>query len=148
MHSTAGSVQEYLGSLPDDRRELVGQLRGEFLRSMPEGIVEHMRWGMISYEVPLEASGPTYNGQPLLYAALASQKNHVSLYLMGAYIDESLLQMLERSHELAGKRLDMGKSCIRIKRLEDVELDSVREVLASYSVESFVTAYRLTTTRA
>jgi hypothetical protein len=148
MHSTAGSVQEYLEGLPDDRRELVGRLREEFLRVMPEGIEEHMRWGMISYEIPLEASGPTYNAQPLVYAALASQKHHVSLYLMGAYLDPQLLELLRTSHEHARKRLDMGKSCIRIKRLEDVELESVRKVLGAYSVGSYLAAYRLITTKA
>lgn len=148
MRSTAGTVREYLESLPEDRRKTVAAVREVVKAALPDAIVETMRWGMISYEIPMELSGKTYNGQPLLYAAIASQKNHLSLYLTGPYMDEQLLDRLRQGFATAGKRLDMGKSCLRFKRLEDIDVESIKSVLAAFSVQSFLAAYKITTTRA
>ncbi len=148
MRSTAGTVREYLESLPEDRRKTVAAVREVVNSALPDAIVETMRWGMISYEIPMELSGKTYNGQPLLYAAIASQKNHLALYLTGPYMDEQLLDRLRQGFATAGKRLDMGKSCLRFKRLEDIDVESIKSVLAAFSVQSFLAAYKITTTRA
>jgi uncharacterized protein YdhG (YjbR/CyaY superfamily) len=148
LRSTAGTVREYLESLPEDRRKTVAAVREVVNSALPDAIVETMRWGMISYEIPMELSGKTYNGQPLLYAAIASQKNHLALYLTGPYMDEQLLDRLRQGFATAGKRLDMGKSCLRFKRLEDIDVESIKSVLAAFSVQSFLAAYKITTTRA
>ena len=89
MRSDAKTVDEYLRSLPDDRRHAIEQVRQVILTNLPNGYAEAMNWGMISYEVPLEVQPDTYNGQPLMYAALASQKHHMALYLTSVYSDET-----------------------------------------------------------
>jgi hypothetical protein len=90
-----------------------------------------MNWGMISYEIPLEIYPDTYNGQPLGYLALASQKNHYSLYMMGVYQDPEQEAFLKQGFEEAGKKLDMGKSCVRFRKLDDVALDTLAKLIAS-----------------
>ena len=82
-------MEEYLDSLPPDRREAISAVRSVILDHLPDGYEEEMRWGMISYEVPLAIQPDTYNGKPLMYAALASQKRHMAVYLSGIYADET-----------------------------------------------------------
>jgi hypothetical protein len=81
MRSNAASVEEYVSALPDDRRVTIERVRDVILENLPKGYEEAMNWGMITYQVPLETYPDTYNGQPLMYAALASQKNHMAVYL-------------------------------------------------------------------
>jgi hypothetical protein len=95
---------------------------------------------MVAWYVPLERYPDTYNGQPLAFASLASQKRHMALYLMGVYGDESQAWLRERWAE-AGKKLDMGKSCVRFRRLDDLPLAAVGEAIARTPVEDFVAAY-------
>ena len=111
MKSDATTVRAYLDSLPDDRRTALAKVRTVIRRNLPTGIVEAMNWGMITYEVPLRTYPDTYNGQPLAYAALASQKNHMAVYLMGIYGDDALRQQFEDAYRASGKRMDVGKSC-------------------------------------
>jgi hypothetical protein len=85
MQSDADSVLEHLESLPDDRCAALAAVRDVILANLAEGFVESMAWGMIAYSVPLSIKPHTYNGKPLLYAALASQKNHMAVYLTGVY---------------------------------------------------------------
>lgn len=141
MRSDAATVEAYLAALPDDRREALAALRAVILERLPPGYVEALSWGMIAYEVPLETHPDTYNGQPLLYAALASQKRHMALYLTGVYADEARREAFVAAWEAAGKRLDMGKSCVRFKRLEDVPLDVVGEAIAAMPVDELVAAH-------
>ena len=96
-----------------------------------------MAWGMISWEVPMAVSGPTYNGEPLVYAALAAQKNHNALYLNCAYASPERTERLARAFAEAGKKLDMGKSCIRFKRAGDLAAEAIAEILASDTPEQF-----------
>src|SRR5688572_2209801 len=93
---------------------------------------------MICYSVPLSAYRDTYNKQPLMYAALASQKNYLSLYLMPVYPDGALDKRLRDAFTAAGKRLDMGKSCIRFKRADDLPLDAIGDVVASVPMERWI----------
>ena len=86
MYSEARTVDEYLAALPADRREDISKVRDVILASLPEGYAEVMNWGMIAYQVPLEVYPDTYNGKPLMYAALASQKQYMALYLMSIYM--------------------------------------------------------------
>ena len=138
MHSEATTVDAYLGGLPDDRREAMSAVRDVILANLPEGIVETMNWGMISYEVPLATYPDTYNGQPLAYAALASQKQHMSVYLMGVYGSDEVRVEFEDAYRASGKKLDMGKSCVRFKRLDDLPLDVVGRAVAAVPLDRFL----------
>lgn len=138
MQSTATSVPEYLESLPEDRREAIEQVRSVILKNLPKGIEETMNWGMISYEVPLEVYPDTYNKKPLMFAALSSQKNHMAVYLSGIYCDESLREKFEMDYKASGKKMDMGKSCVRFKKLEHLPLDVIGWAIGAADMETFV----------
>lgn len=138
MSSDATTVEEYLSELPDDRREAVAAVRAVILANLPDGYVETMNWGMISYEVPLEISPDTYDGQPLSYAGLAAQKRHMAVYLNNVYASPALRQRLEQGFADAGQRLDMGKSCVRFTRLEKLPLEVIGEMIAATPVDEFV----------
>ena len=125
MQSDAATVTEYLAGLPDDRRKAMAAVRKVIRANLPKGIVESMNWGMIVYEVPLTTYPDTYNGQPLAYAGLASQKNHMSVYLMGIYGSDTLRAEFEEAYRATGKRMDIGKSCVRFRTLDDLPLDVV-----------------------
>lgn len=139
--STAQTVDEYLAELPPERRTVVSTLRDLIVRSLPHGYEETVAWGMISYGVPLTRYPKTYNGQPLGYVALAAQKNHYSLYLMGVYGDPAREAWLREQFETAGKRLDMGKACVRFRKLEDLPLDAVAKLVASISPDEYIAIY-------
>jgi len=139
--SGAATVEEYLDGLPGERREVVARVREVILRNLPRGYRESMNWGMVCYEVPLEKYADTYNGQPLGYAALAAQKNYIALHLMCAYQDSEMEKKLKEGFAKAGKKLDMGKSCIRFKRLEDLPLEVIGEAVASTPPEKFIEQY-------
>jgi hypothetical protein len=134
----AETPDAYLAALPDDRRDAISAVRDQILGSLPDGYVEEVRWGMLSYEVPLERYPDTYNGQPLSYAALASQKRHMSLYLMGIYGDESNRAWFEQTAAERGAKLDLGKSCVRFRNLDDLPLDLVGEAIARLPVDQFI----------
>ena len=138
MRSDATTVDEYLESLPEDRRSAIEEVRETILDNLPEGYREAMNWGMISYEVPLETQPDTYNGEPLLFAALASQKNHMAVYLTSVYADEQNAAAFKAAYWATGKRLDMGKSCVRFKRIDDLPLELIGEVIKSTSVRDFI----------
>jgi len=137
----AATAAEYLAALPAERRAVVSALRDAVLRALPAGYEECTAWGMVAYVVPLARYPTTYNGQPLCYAAIAAQKNHYALYLMAPYQDEAALARLRDGFARAGKKLDMGKSCLRFKRLEDVPLDVVAETIAETTPDAFVAQY-------
>jgi hypothetical protein len=136
-----GSAREYLDSLPDDRREVVSQVRELILEHLPAGYQEAVRWGMLSYEVPLERYPTTYNKQPLSYVGLAAQKNGYSLYLVCAYRDPAILQRLREGFRQAGRKLDMGKSCLRFRRLDDLPLEVIGDAVAAVPVDEFIARY-------
>jgi hypothetical protein len=134
----AGTVEEYLERLPEERRAVVAAVRDVVLRHLPPGYQERIGWGMISYDVPLERYPTTYNGQPLCYAAIAAQKNHYALYLLGAYGDPAVAEALRDGFARAGKRFDMGKSCLRFKALADLPLDVVGRTIAAVPPERMI----------
>lgn len=141
MQSEAATVEEYLEQLPPDRREVVTAVRDVVNRAMPDGYEEGMAWGMITWTVPLERYPKTYNGKPLGYVSLAAQKQHYALYLMGLYAGAQDEQAFRQRWEATGRTLDLGKSCLRFKRLEDLDLDLVAEVVASTPVERYLERY-------
>lgn len=138
MQSDAATVSEYLASLPDDRRPAIEAVRKVVKKNLPKGYVETMRWGMITYEVPLSTYPDTYNGQPLAYAAIASQKQYMSVYLMGIYGSDELRARFEDEYRATGKRMDIGKSCVRFKKLDDLPLDVVGRAVAAVPLESYL----------
>lgn len=138
MRSDAATVDEYLAELPEERREAVSTVRRVILDHLPEGYDEAMSWGMIAYQVPLDTYPDTYNGQPLLYAALASQKRHMALYLHGIYADPEARREFEEAYRATGKRFDAGKSCVRFRTLDDLPLDVIGEAVARFGVRELI----------
>jgi hypothetical protein len=132
------TVEQYLASLLDDRRAELQRVRRVVRERLPQGYVEGTGYGMICYTVPLSVYPDTYNKQPLMYAALASQKNYLSLYLMPAYGDKKQEQRLRDAFAAKGKKLDMGKSCIRFKRAADLDLDVIGDIVASTPMERWI----------
>ena len=141
VQSKAATVEEYLGELPDDRRAAIAEVRETILENLPEGIVETMNWGMISYEIPLETVPDTYNGKPLMYAALASQKKHMAVYLSNVYADEGTTDWFTEAYQATGKRMDMGKSCVRFRNIEDLPVELIGEAIARTSMDEFIAIY-------
>lgn len=142
VQSSAPTVAGYLASLPPDRRTLVAKVRTAVKRAMPKGYKEAMGFGMICWSVPLSVLPDTYNGQPLCYVALAAQKSHTALYLMGPYGNPTLLAELKVGYKAAGLRLDMGKSCLRFKSLDDIALDVVGRVISRVPMATYVAVYQ------
>jgi hypothetical protein len=141
MQSDAGAVEEYLAGLPEDRAGAVGAVRRAVLDNLPPGYDEVIQYGMISWVVPLDRYPSTHNGQPLAAASLASQKRHMALYLTGIYSDEASQAWLRDRWATTGKKLDMGKSCLRFRTLDDVDLGIVGEAIARFPVDTLVAAY-------
>ncbi len=141
VQSEATTVEAYLAELPDDRRAAIKAVRNVILQHLPAGFTEGMQFGMISYYIPLERYPDTYNQQPLSIAALANQKRYMSLYLMGIYANEDDAWWFREQWTLSGKRLDMGKSCVRFRKLDDVPLDVVGEAIARTSADDFIADY-------
>lgn len=140
--SAASTVAAYLASLPAERRKVVSTVRTAIRKGMPKGYVETMGYGMIMWSIPLSVLPDTYNGYPLCYAALAAQKNHFAVYLMGAYGSKEMLAELQAGYRKAGIKLDMGKACVRFKSLEGVALDVIRDIVARIPADEYVKRYR------
>ena len=138
MQSKANTVKQYLNELPNDRKKAISIVRQTILENLPYGYDEVINWGMITYEVPLETYPNTYNGKPLMYAALASQKNHMAVYLMGCYMVPEIRNEFEKAYNKSGKRFDAGKSCIRFKKIDDLPLDLLGKTIASMDVNEFI----------
>jgi hypothetical protein len=139
--SDAATVDEYLAALPPERRAVVSTVRDLVRRHLPAGYSEGMNWGMISYEVPLERFPRSYNGQPLLYVGLAAQKNYYALHLIGGYRDAGTAARLRAAFAAAGKKLDMGKACIRFRALDDLPLEPIGEIIASTPPDALIAVY-------
>ena len=142
MQSNAKTAEEYLAELDDERREQLSIVRNVVLENLPDGYAEMMLFGMITYAIPLATYPNTYNKQPLMYAALASQKRHMALYLTNVYGDESVEKWFRARYIETGKRLDMGKSCVRFRKLDDLPLELVGEVVAKTPIDEFIEVYK------
>ena len=143
MKSNAATVEAYLQSLPDDRRAALSAVRKVILANLPEGYEERMNCGMIGYVVPHRLYPAGYHcdpRQPLPFANLASQKNHMALYLYNVYGDAATEQWFRKAWQAAGKKLDMGKSCVRFRKVEDVPLEVIGQVIARTPVQRYVAA--------
>jgi hypothetical protein len=138
----AGSVAEYLDGLTAERRDAIEKVRKVILDNLPKGYQEALTYGVLTYEVPLTRLPDTYNGQPLCYVALGSQKHYMSLYLMNIYGDSNAAKWFKSAYKAKGKKLDMGKSCVRFKTIDDLPLDVVAEAVARTPMEDWIRIYR------
>ncbi len=141
FQSKATTIEDYLNELPEDRREGISTIRDKILENLPRGYVESMNWGMISYEIPLETYPDTYNKQPLGIAALASQKNHMAIYMLGCYMVPEQQEKLLKSYKEMGVKPNMGKSCIRFAKLEKIPLDTIVSLIHDFPVDEYIKHY-------
>lgn len=141
MQSKAKTVSEYLKGLPSDRRAALSTVRNVILKNLPKGYEESMQYGMISYGVSLNRYPAGYLGdptKPLPYAALGSQKNYMAIYLMNIYGDKKAEVWFRKAFKDAGKKLNMGKSCVRFKKIEDLPLDVIGKAIALTPVATII----------
>ena len=141
MTSQAKTVDEYLQSLPGDRRAAISAVREVILAKLPEAYEERMNYGMIGYVVPLSLDPAGYHCDlelPLPFAALGSQKNHRAIYLMNVYGDPATEKWFREAWQASGKKLDMGKACVRFKKLEDLPLEVISQVMGRTPVRDYV----------
>ena len=147
MKSSATSPEQYLADLADlaaDLAEALGAVRETILDNLPPGFAEVMDFGMPAYVVPLERYPDTYNGHPLMLAGLAAQKRHLAVYLMGLVgpdAEEFRRRYAESPPGRAGKKLDLGRSCLRFTTIEQVPLQLVADTIARYDVEAWIDRY-------
>lgn len=154
MQSKATTVNEYLKSLPDDRRAAVEAVRKVILANLDKDYAEGMSYGAIGYFVPHTVFPAGYHcdpKQPLPFAGLASQKNYLSLYLMGVYcgcaegprgVETSHARWFRETWAKTGKKLDMGKACVRFKKVEDLALDVIGEAIRRVPAKTYIAQYQ------
>jgi len=139
MKSKATTVEAYLDQLPEDRRAALQAVRKVIVKHLPKGYEETLQYGMIGYVVPLKAYPAGYlnrKNEPIAYVCLASQKNYMSIYLMSVYGDAE--GKFRKEYEATGKKLDMGKSCVRFKKVEDLPLEVIGRAVAKWPMTEFV----------
>jgi Domain of unknown function (DU1801) len=150
MQSKAATVAQYLAELPEDRRAALSAARDVILKNLDMKYREGMSYGMIGYCVPHSVYPSGYHcdpSKPLPFAGLASQKNHMSLHLMGLYCgceggeDSELVRWFHKAWAATGKKLDMGQACIRFKQLEDLPLDVIGEAIRRVPVKTYIEHY-------
>lgn len=145
MQSKATSVDQYLKEIPADRRNDINAIRGVLKTHLPEGYEEIMQYGMIGYVVPHRLFPAGYHcdpKQPLCFAGLASQKNHLSLYIMPLYAESPELTWFESEWKKSGKKLDMGKCCIRFRKVDDIPIDLIGKLVARWPVSRWTEVYQ------
>lgn len=144
MQSTAKTATEYLKSLPADRKQIISDLRNVILKNLPKGFEESMQYGMISYGVPHSLYKPGYHVKPsdaLPFISLASQKNHIAVYHMAVYEGELHDWFVKEWKKFSDKKLDMGKSCIRFKKPEDVPVKLIGSLASKMTPKQWISMY-------
>ncbi|MDI9641714.1 DUF1801 domain-containing protein [Kamptonema cortianum] len=144
MTSKALSVSEYLENLPEDRREAISVVRNEILRNLPDGFEEGIQYGMIGYFVPHSIYPDGYHcdpKQPVPFASIASQKNHMAVYMFCIYTDPAVADWFVEEYKKSGKKLDMGKGCVRFKKLEDLPVELIGQAIAKVTLDDFLANY-------
>jgi len=135
---TSTTVRAFLATLPADRRHEVERVRTVVRKHLPVGYEEVVTKNMLVYQVPFERYSDTYNGCPLWYTAIASQKSYLSLHLLPVYFNPTQAQRLKDGFRAAGKKLDMGKACIRFKAADDLALDTIGDIVASIPMDRWI----------
>jgi hypothetical protein len=141
VQSKAKTINQYLAELPADRLSVIKTVRKVVLNNLQEGYKETMQYGMISYVIPIEIYPNTYNRKPLVIVGLSSQKNYLSLYLMNIYGDKKEEEWFKKEYEKSEKKLNMGKSCVRFKKVEDLPLDLIGKAVARITIKEFIELY-------
>lgn len=145
MQSKATTVHDYLNEIPEDRKPGFNKLRDSILKNIPEGFEECMGYGMMGYSVPHTIYPSGYHcdpKMPLPFAGLASQKNFIAFYHMGIYADPELLNWFTSEFpKHSSKKLDMGKSCIRFKKPDDIPFELIGELMQKMTVQDWITTY-------
>ncbi len=145
MQSTATSIEAYLQEIPEDRKDAFTKLRETILENIPKGFVEQMSYGMIGYVVPHSIYPGGYHCEPKLplpFVNIASQKNFIALYHMGIYAKPELLKWFVSEYPKHSKqKLDMGKSCIRFKKMDQIPFDLIAELVQKMSIDEWITCY-------
>ncbi|MBM3788507.1 MAG: DUF1801 domain-containing protein [Acidobacteria bacterium] len=144
MQSKATSVADYVAGLPEDRREAIERIRAVIRKKLPKGYEEGMQYGMIGYYVPHKLYPAGYHcdaKQPLPFAAVASQKNYISVYLMAAYADGAVERYIKSAFAESGRKLDMGKCCLRFKKPGDIPLDIIGTAISMVPVREWISIY-------
>ncbi|HEX8561522.1 MAG TPA: DUF1801 domain-containing protein [Flavobacterium sp.] len=145
MTSVATTPEEYIASLPEDRRDAMQKLRNIIIENLPEGFDETIAYGMIGYVVPHSVYPAGYHCDPKLrlpFINIASQKNFIALYHMGMYADKPLFDWFTEQYPLHSKaKLDMGKSCVRFKKLDAIPYDLIGELASKLSPQQWIGIY-------
>lgn len=145
MQSKATTPDQYIAELPKERKEAMMKLRNVILKNLPKGFEEMMGYGMMGYAVPHKLYPNGYHcdpKQPLPFMGMASQKNFISFYHMGIYADEKLLQWFQSEYPKHCKtKLDMGKSCIRFKKPENIPYDLLAELCKKMTPQQWIELY-------
>lgn len=145
MQSKAATVAQYIDELPEERKKAMTLLRREINKNMPKGFKEGMGYGMMGWSIPHSVYPPGYHcnpKDPLPFMGLASQKNFIAVYHMGVYADPKLLKWFLEAHAKASpKKLDMGKSCIRYKKAEDIPYKLIGELASKITAQQWIDMY-------
>ncbi|MBE9461725.1 DUF1801 domain-containing protein [Dyadobacter subterraneus] len=145
MQSSASTPQEYLDSLPDDRKSAINELRAEILKNLPEGFQEEMSYGMLGYVIPHALYPEGYHCNPSLplpFMNIASQKNFIAVYHMGIYADEEILKWFTTEYPKHIKtKLDMGKSCLRFKKADHIPYKLIGELASKMTPQDWISIY-------
>jgi len=144
MPSQAKTVSEYLAALPADRRAALQKVRAVIRKNLDKSIVEGIQYGMIGYWVPHSVYPDGYHTdpkQPLPFASLASQKQHMAVYLFAIYTSNDDRETFQANWKKTGKKLDMGKSCVRFKKIEDVPLEVVGSAIRRMTLKRYLGLY-------
>ena len=145
MHSNASTAQEYLDSLPEDRKHAISLLRKEILENLPEGFIETMGYGMPGFVVPHSLYPTGYHCDPKLplpFMGIASQKHFVAVYHMGIYADKGLLDWFTTAYsKQSSAKLDMGKSCIRFKKPGQIPFKLIGELASKITPQDWIAVY-------
>jgi hypothetical protein len=141
MQSKATTVEQYLAELPEDRRKAIEAVRQVVLKNLDKDYEEGIQYGMIGYYVPHRVYPQGYHcdpKQPLPFAGLGSQKNHMSLYLMCIYGATDHTKWFQEAWAKTGKKLDMGKACVRFKKIDDLALDVIGEAIKRVPAQKYI----------
>lgn len=145
MTSTAATADQYISTLPNDRKEAMEKLRNVINKNIPKGFSETMQYGMMGWVVPHSKYPAGYHCNPqqaLPFASIASQKNFIALYHMGIYSSPELLEWFVQEYPKHSKtKLDMGKSCIRFKKPEQIPYELIGELMKKLTPEKWIEAY-------
>lgn len=145
MKIEANTPEEYISKLPEDRQPVIEKLRSTILNSLPKGFEEKMSYGMIGYVVPHDIYPPGYHCDPKLplpFINIASQKNFVALYHSCIYASEDLMQWFTEEYpKHSSAKLDMGKSCIRFKKMDQIPYDLIGELCAKVTPQEWIAQY-------